>query len=81
MDNKKVYILEVEYNSVGVFQNKNSAIVAGISYMLENWRDEENEGNEKTLLESIQSLIEEEVVEDYVAVIEVPYHTDYIDLS
>lgn len=76
MDNKNVYILEVEYNSVGVFQNKNSAIVAGISYMLNNWRDEEDESNEKQLLESIQSLIEEDVVEDYVAVIEVPYHTD-----
>lgn len=81
MDNKNVYILEVEYNSVGVFQNKNSAIVAGISYMLNNWRDEEDESNEKQLLESIQSLIEEDVVEDYVAVIEVPYHIDHTDLS
>lgn len=81
MDNKKVYILEVEYNSVGVFQNKNSAIVAGISYMLNNWRDEEDESNEKQLLESIQSLIEEDIVEDYVAVIEVPYYTDHTDLS
>ena len=72
---KKVYVLKVTYEYIGVYETKEKAMIEGLSRYT-NWLKEYTNAcgySDKEIVADLQSLISQGYIEDYIYIYEVPY--------
>jgi len=75
---KKVYMLEVNCEYVGVYDTKEEAMIAGLSkytIWLEGYANAGgHEYSKREIIEDLQNFISECYIEDYIYIFELPYY-------